>query len=268
VTSPEEKDATRLQPVRQTSRYAVYDDVLSQEAFAGLWEYIQLDEYSAAHQTRWEKSWRLMDGQPLTGVMVRHEVDGHPSDARSSDGRVMRTYPTRGAIDAVIGLLLERHDEFASWVGVRGQDWNAMTARPYLYPAGTALAWHTDAHSYTGAFVFYAHPYWSASWGGELLICDESTVDKDLGDKHVLSTVMHDGKIVGLRRLPVPPALDHRREDEVLVGAGLGEFVIAKPNRLVIMKAGTPHRIARVDPAAGENVRCTIGGCFLRATTR
>lgn len=268
LTSEQGKLGAVLTCARRRSRYAVFDDVLSADEFAQLWEYIQLDEYSSAHQARWEKSWRLADGQPLVGVMVSHLLDGQTDDfGRSTDGRVTRSYPTRGGIDSIIGLLLDRHDEFAEWIGARGHDWKALTARPYLYPAGTALSWHTDAYSYSGAFVFYAHPEWSASWGGELMICDESTADTNLGDKHVLSTVVKEGKVVGLRRMPVPPALDHKRENEILVGAGLGEFVIAKPNRLVIMRAGTPHRIARVDPAAGENVRCSIGGCFLREAT-
>jgi hypothetical protein len=268
VTPEEDIKRPRLVPVRSTPLYSIFDDVLPAEDFARLWEYIQLDEFTPAHLVRWEKAWRLTDGQPLVGTMVRHLLDGPAGDAgKSNDGRVMRCYPTRGGIDSVIALLLDRHDELAPWIGARGRDWKAMTARPYLYPAGTALAWHTDAYSYSGAFVFYAHPQWSASWGGELMISDASTADADLGDKHVVSAVVRDGKVAGLRRIPVPPALDQTRENEVLVGAGLGEFVIAKPNRLVIMRAGTPHRIARVDAAAGDNVRCSVGGCFLREAT-
>lgn len=250
--------------MRRTARYAVFDDVFSPEDFSRIWEYVQLDEFMPAHHARWEKAWRLSDGQPLVGVLVRHELEGHGGDAKSTDGRPARTFPTRGGIDLLIGLLLEQHEELAEWIGRRGTDWTALTARPYLYPAGTALAWHTDAFSYSGAFVYYSHRQWGASWGGELLLSDDSTAGADLGDKYTLSAVMNDGKVVGLRRVPTPPALEHEQEERVLMGAGLGDYVMAKPNRLVIMKAGTPHRIARVDQAAGENVRCSIGGCFLR----
>src|SRR5260221_2928447 len=114
LTVENEKSRTPLIAVRSTPRFAVFDDVLAAEDFARLWEYIQLDEYTPAHLVRWEKAWRLADGQPLVGVMLRHVVGG-PADAvgKSTDGRTTRSYPTRGGIDAIIGLLLERHDEFA-----------------------------------------------------------------------------------------------------------------------------------------------------------
>ena len=74
MTSPNEKAAV-LKPVRQTTRYAVFDDVLAPDEFQRLWDYIQLDEYTAAHHARWEKAWRLTDGQPLVGVMVQHQTE-------------------------------------------------------------------------------------------------------------------------------------------------------------------------------------------------
>ena len=50
----------------------------------------------------------------------------------------------------------------------------------------------------------------------------------------------------------------------MLTASGVGEYIIAKPYRLVITKRGTPHRVARVDAAAGEHVRWSIAGFFLR----
>jgi Rps23 Pro-64 3,4-dihydroxylase Tpa1-like proline 4-hydroxylase len=37
-----------------------------------------------------------------------------------------------------------------------------------------------------------------------------------------------------------------------------------KPNRLVILKGGVTHRVAPVSQAAGEHVRASIAGFFLR----
>lgn len=262
-TDPQPSDS-RWKCVRRAARYAVFDDVLPPDEFARVWEYIQLEDYGTAHHNRWEKVWRLTDGQPLVGSVVRWPEDAaRGAPATYSDGRPIRTYPTRGGIDCLVRLLLERHEEFAEWIGYRERDWRSLTARPYLYPAGTALSWHTDDIFYSGAFVYYAHPVWSASWGGELMIADEATSDTDLGEKYAVAAVMDEGRVVGLRRTPVPAALDHGRENAVLTATGLGEFVLAEPNRLVITKRGTPHRVARVDPAAGENVRCSIAGFFL-----
>lgn len=255
-----------LKCVRRTARYAVFDDALPADDFARLWEYIQLEDYSAVHHARWEKVWRLADGEPLAGATVRHPL-GAPDGAQATmgtDGRPMRGYPTRGGIDALIGVLLDRHEEFVEWIGRRDLDWRTITARPYLYPTGTSLSWHTDDILYSGAFVYYAHPRWGASWGGELMIASESACDTDLGHKYTTTVQIKDGRPVGLRRIPVPAALDHEKENEILLSEGTGDYIAAKPNRLVITKSGTPHRVARVDPAAGEHVRCSIGGFFLR----
>ena len=47
---------------------------------------------------------------------------------------------------------------FAEYVGRQGQDWDYFFCRPYIYPAGTGLSWHTDGRgteqlSYTFALV-------------------------------------------------------------------------------------------------------------------
>lgn len=255
--------------VREAGHYAVFDDVLAAEDALRLWEYIQVDDYAPPHRSRWEKAWRLSDGEPMLGVLVRHVLDGSDGGpATSNDGRTARMFPTHGGIDALIRLLLEQNERLVPWIGRMNADWKALTARPYLYPAGTALSWHTDAISYTGAFVYYAHRQWSANWGGELLIAHESTSGANLGEKITMGAVVESDRIVGLRRNAVPPALDHEQENRVLMSSGLGEYVMAKPNRLVIMKSGTPHRIARIDPSAGDSVRCSIGGCFLSEPTR
>ena len=47
---------------------------------------------------------------------------------------------------------------------------------------------------------------------------------------------------------------------------GTGEYVVPKPNRLVVVKAGTSHRINTVHAASGENVRISVAGFFVRPT--
>ena len=43
--------------------------------------------------------------------------------------------------------------------------------------------------------------------------------------------------------------------------------VLPRPNRLVVIAGGNYHAIKRVDPAAGDHVRCSIAGFFMRSGT-
>jgi hypothetical protein len=45
---------------------------------------------------------------------------------------------------------------------------------------------------------------------------------------------------------------------------GLGSYLAPKPNRLVVIKGGTPRAIAKVRPSAGRHVRASFGGFFVR----
>ena len=45
---------------------------------------------------------------------------------------------------------------------------------------------------------------------------------------------------------------------------GVGRLVLPKPNRLVVIKGGTPHCGAKVREAAGNHVRASVSGFFKR----
>jgi hypothetical protein len=244
-----------MRAVIKTSTFHVYDEVLSPADLEAVWEFVQMEDYAPVDARQWVKVWRLTDGRPLSGpgVYSHKPKKGHDGD---------RFYPTHRGIDKVIETVLDRCGEFADVVGQRQKDWNLLTAKAFIYPPGTSLSWHADSVGYSGAYSFYAHPEWKSSWGGELMIADESTLRKDLGTK-ILSTVVKEGdRIVGMRKMEVSPALDDSSTDAVLSERGLGHYIQAKPNRLVVFRGGIPHRIAKVDPAAGEHARCAIAGFF------
>jgi Rps23 Pro-64 3,4-dihydroxylase Tpa1-like proline 4-hydroxylase len=103
------------------------------------------------------------------------------------------------------------------------------------------LSWHRDdSELYAGAFIYYAHPHWNAHWGGELLIAD----------------VPDDLDIMAYR-------FENEPYSEQLLEHGAGRFVMPKSNRLVIL-GGAPHAVAPVSAAAGQNVRASVSGFFLR----
>lgn len=54
---------------------------------------------------------------------------------------------------------------------------------------------------------------------------------------------------------------------ELLIAVGKkmnGEFVLPLPNRLVVLKGGVPHKIARVSSSAGSNHRASVSGFFAK----
>lgn len=120
-------------------------------------------------------------------------------------------------------------------------EWDRVSARTYIYPESTALSWHSDdSELYVGAFIYYAHPEWDAHWGGELMLVDGGD-DLDL--------------------------MGHRfaaaEYSEALLARGGGQFLFPVPNRLVLL-GGDPHQVAAVRRGAGDRVRATVSGFFLR----
>ncbi len=101
--------------------------------------------------------------------------------------------------------------------------------RFWRYPRGTGLDWHDDGSGRSVAVTFYLSPEWRAHWGGELDIIDCSTEQVPC----IYSVVPRD-----LMNAPVPPVT-----------------LFPRPNRLILMTAGTFHRVRRVDANAGEHLR-------------
>ncbi|MBA3351587.1 MAG: 2OG-Fe(II) oxygenase [Blastocatellia bacterium] len=197
----------------KTENVCVIDHLLPQKDFLEVWDGLQSEQFSAPHmQGKWLKAWRLTGGSPLWGP-PKHRRTGDYLDV---------------VWDAFMKLRVE-HPEFVTKPG--------MTLTPYIYPPGTKLAWHAD-HDYAGAFTYYCHPQWGATWGGELLIATTKS------EKQHRS------------------GLEHRWEDEYLLAEGHGLYIACKPNRIVLQKPGTWHAINRVDSDAGDHLRVSIVAFF------
>lgn len=221
-----------MTPTVEHAHFCIVDDFLPEREWGALWTEFQFAELRPV--TRSLGAWKLDDGAPLGGneVVVRRPESGTPPAA---DDPLQR----------VIASVLERTDVHQRLIG---DDWDHVSARAYVYPQGTGLSWHVDdSELYSGAFIYYAHPYWNAHWGGELLIAQtDPELDAEEG--------------------PLP-IMGYRFETESysarLLDMGCGAFVMPKPNRLVVL-AGAPHMIARVSSAAGDSVRASVSGFFLR----
>lgn len=217
--------------------YVILDDFLEEDEWAALWTEFQFVDLLPV--TRGRGAWKLDDGVPLGS----EEVLTPPRDAELvRDPAQPGLYPTGTAIDAVLTRLFEHADRYRELIG---DEWRRVSARAYVYSAGTSLSWHKDDHElYAGAFVYYAHPRWNAHWGGELLIADQPEVVED--------------------ELPIMAyRFETESYSERLMQPGTGSYIAAKPNRMVLL-GDAPHCVAPIRAAAGENVRASISGFFLR----
>ena len=95
-------------------------------------------------------------------------------------------------------------------------------------------------------------------WGGELLVADESVKDLRAPELEFYGDNPPRGSA---------PHLDNAFENEKLFEVGIGQYVLPKPNRLVVIAGGNLHRINSAE-GAGDRVRCSVSGFFLSRTAK
>lgn len=235
--------------VQQGPNYLVFDDFLADDAFRHMWSFFHDEPFRAVQSDRWITAFRPSDGQPMWSDVYTSEP------ALSSRTSVSITYPSGKGIDALFDVMLANKEMFSRIIGVEGTDWDYFFGRPYLYPSGTGLSWHSDGRGdIAGAYVYYAHPEWKAQWGAELLI-DQSGFHEFEYPEHE----MYDGST---RRFG--SHLDGDALSSAVTDFGVGHYVLPNPNRFVLLRPGVLHRLNPVHPAAGDHVRASVTGFFLR----
>jgi len=229
---------------------AVVDDFLPPDLFEAVFAFCNAGDYRMVHTDKVQKVWRLHDGLPLRGPTYRYRT---AAGAESHPG----TYPTGSVIDRFMEAMLGTMDQVADIVGEPVRGWQEFTLAPWVYPVGAGLSLHQDTgrtgdQSYTGSYVFYAHPEWSLHWGGWLLLFDERRAG---ADRQTAST----------RGRVVPPWLSDAADAGLVRQTTLGTAVLPAPNRIVFINARTPHLITRVDQNAGDHPRVSLAGFLVRS---
>jgi hypothetical protein len=230
------------------SQFVIYDDVLPAPEFQRFWQMFSNASFQSVHARGVSGYYRPTDGNPFIGPSIAW-THADPASLLPDGVRVealpVRFHPTGEPYDAVFEVLDRVLAEHPDLVGVKGVDWVGALTRLQAYPVGSSIAWHTDDTDVTGSFIFYAHPAWDVHWGGELFIADAAT-------RH------------GLTRQVATHAFDSRFDTEVLMRTGVGHYVMPRPNRLVVLGEGNPHKVEKVAPAAGNHVRGSFSGFFMR----
>lgn len=234
--------------VAQTEFFTVIDGLLTAEQTDRLWNYFQLQPFQRVDAMGLQGQWLLEDSAVLRGPTVGW---GQAWDAQ---------YPTKTPLDDLMKAVAEAAPHFAATAGRRGADWDVFSAAATLYSAGQGLVWHRDGDDDAGSWIYTAHREWNIEWGGELFIAHEPDVPREYG------AYLH--RLRPMPDLPAPPAwpshLDNHDANQLLMERGIGSYVAAKPNRIVIIKGGTPYAIAKIRPSAGRHVHASIGGAFKR----
>ena len=236
-----------MTPSVANSQFHIFDDVLSSADFQRFWEMFRNTEFELAHAKRKADFYRMSDGNPFVGDNVAWIPGGAaqllPSDLRL-ESLPVRLFPIGNPLDALIEALREHVlPSCSELIGRAGERWIATVGQLYAYPAGSGLSWHVDDDELAGSFIYYASPKWDVQWGGELFIADETT-------RHQLPRQsIHD--------------FGNTRDSEVLLQQGMGHFIMPKPNRLVVIGPGNPHKVAKIAPAAGDHVRASFSGFFI-----
>lgn len=204
----------------QNENCVVYDEILEEDQFKNVFEHVKNEDYMMPHIEGWRKVWRLTDGFTFGGK-------GYDS----------RKGPYNNYMDLFCNLFTDLAKNHQDLVG----QYSYISMRSYLYPRETKLNWHNDV-DYVAAVIFYVHPYWASTWGGELMLAYTPQLEK----KYVPN-----------------PCLDHSFEDKFIGHYGIGQYISCKPNRIVLTKGGVWHCINRVDKDAGDHVRSSIVGFYM-----
>ena len=210
-------------------RFGIWDDVLSPNDFGNLMAHVSKQKYRTPHRDGWESVWKSTDGECMR-----------------TNSYFTENFPTNTPLDTIFEVMIETCLRNPELCGLCPNNWQRLTLSSYIYPTGARLSWHGDGAAYTGALTYYCHPRWSPHWGGELLVANTP----------------HESYMPKLD-YDVAPGVDHSQIDAWINAYGVGQMIVPKPNRLVLMKAGTCHMVNRVDRAAGDNLRMSVVGFTL-----
>jgi hypothetical protein len=218
--------------------WAIVDDFLGHDDHLALWDAFQETVRSPAEAGDWNRAYQRADCEP---------------SANSEHGLaepLLRDVTIGGSMGPPV---LQRFSEklFGLVTGERPplslDPWTGLSLSAWVYRPGTGLEWHSDT-GWLAGYIYYLHPVWRSSWGGELLVAAP------------------DPSSSGAALATPSSAGDSRIDVEAVCRMG-GAFIYPRPNRLVFLRGGTLHCVKKVESAAGKAFRASLSGFFFKTDT-
>ncbi len=209
-----------------TRSYAVIDDFLEPDDHLALWEAFQRTGIAPTGSSEWNRAYRLMDGEQPANSQSRLR------NPRLQDGTEDAS-PTPPTLRLFSDTLLKTVTRESPPIAL--PPWTGFSQSAWIYRRDMGLEWHSDT-GWLAGYIYYAHPAWRASWGGELLVAaaDHPAESRPGETRSAVEAVCRSG----------------------------GAFIYPRPNRLVLLLGGTMHCIKKVESAAGSALRASVSGFF------
>jgi hypothetical protein len=217
---------------------AIVDDFLGHDEHLALWEAFQETVRCPASAAEWSRVYQRVDGGPLDNSECRPR---EPSLRDVTIGGSIGPPGLRSFSEKLFALLTGDQSPLSI------DPWTGFSASTWIYRAGAGLEWHSDT-GWLAGYIYYLHPVWRSSWGGELLVA----ASDPSSSRAALAT-------------PSFPR-DSRINVEAVCRTG-GAFIYPRPNRLVLLRGGTLHCVKRVESAAGKAFRASLSGFFFNTDT-
>lgn len=229
--------------VKQTPECLVVDDFLNQEDWDKVFNQVQLDHWEMGHPD--DRFWHMTDGRHYK-AQKRFYSETPYDDNHDTWFNAMKEF-------------VDNCPEAASYI----EGYTDFACRCMAYPVGSKNPWHHDYGATT--YTYYLHKEWKTQWDGALLIVPKGKARI----KQILEIKEGTKRYDSYQYDFFPMELFEQKDkfDEIM-NYGLGEFVLPKPNRLILINRGTVHGINRVDQDAGENMRITLTGFFNMVNTK
>jgi Rps23 Pro-64 3,4-dihydroxylase Tpa1-like proline 4-hydroxylase len=213
--------------------YAIIDDFLPQQEHLSLWDAFQPQLHAPESAAGWNRFYRLMDGdEPANSKSASRKLSLRDDAADISQAPSM----LRAFGEKLSQLMTGERPPISV------DTWNGFSLSAWVYQPGAGLEWHSDTGR-IAAYIYYMHPEWRSSWGGELLIAADGA------------------RLSGAQAAEPSRCGDPKAARESVCETG-GVFVYPRPNRLVILRGGIPHCVKKVEGAAGKVFRASLSGFF------
>jgi len=196
--------------------------------------------------------WRIRDGFPLRSLLNLHYYSDR---AKCPKPKPDWAYPTQTPVDIFTDHLNRLSPQLTACVGRKNRDWDRYSVTSWIYPRDTALSLHDDGSGiYSGAFTYFLSPQWDIHWGGLLMLLDPQASKS-------LQTLKQQNNVHDYYKRKWMGA----EEENISVWEpGLAQCIFPKRNRIAFIHPECYHFVTKVSADAGDNVRMSLAGFFMR----